>query len=141
MGMNMMWCDVFPVWQTYLTLKMHSNGNFGRQQNRNNGNNLLEPEALGKLSTELAEHANAWSLILPRSVLSWELLKSLEVSFVATKFLPFSLNTPISFGELRISLDFIWFEVSGSSSNSSNDIIVYKKDKSKRTKGESLLNH
>lgn len=65
----------------------------------------LEPEALGKLSTELAEYANAWSLILPRSVLSWELLKSLEVSFVATKFrTPFSLNVPISFGELRISL-------------------------------------
>lgn len=66
---------------------------------------LLEPDALGKLSTELAEQANAWSLMLPRSVLSWELLKSLDVSFVATKFRPFSLNAPISFAELRISPD------------------------------------
>lgn len=70
---------------------------------------LLEPEALGKLSTELAEQANAWSLILPRSVLSCELLKSLDVSFVALKFRLFSLKTPISFGELRISFD--WNEI------------------------------
>lgn len=65
----------------------------------------LEPDALGKLSTELAEHANAWSLILPRSVLSCELLKSLDTSLAPLNFRVESLNLFISFGELRSSFD------------------------------------
>lgn len=75
--------------------------------------NLLEPEALGKLSTELAEQANAWSLMLPLSVLSCELLKSLEISFVALKFLPFSMNGLQSFGEFLISPDWNYFQENG----------------------------
>lgn len=72
-----------------------------------NGIYSLEPDALGKLSTELAEQANAWSLMLPRSVLSWEMLKSLDTSLAAPLNIRwlFSLKTPISFGEFRKSFD------------------------------------
>lgn len=64
---------------------------------------LLDPDADGRLSTELAEHANAWSLILPRSPFSCELLKSLDTSLAPLNFLFVSLNFFNSFGELCIS--------------------------------------
>lgn len=72
---------------------------------------LLEPDALGRLSTELAEQANAWSLILPRSVISCELLlkcRDCVTSFGGRlKYRLCSLNKPISLEteELRKSFD------------------------------------
>lgn len=68
-----------------------------------NTKSSLEPDALGKLSTELAKQANAWLLMLPRSVLSCDMLKPRETSLAPLNFRVASLNVGKSFGEFRTS--------------------------------------